>query len=125
VKKEKWTIDIPDEKTIKSQIDLIVTRGISKPKAFHAYLSEMYQQLGFRYLFRDATEILFVILLTFSVFVFGIFPIAESKVQIGTLYSYLFVLSPILYMLIASIFVVNVYKRDTFEVEMTCKYHVF
>lgn len=125
MKKEKLTIDYPDEQTIKSQIELIISKGVTKPKSFPKYLREMYQQLGFRYLFRDATELIFVVLLAVSVFLFGAFQAIENEMQVSKMYSFIFILSPILYILIATLFLVNVSRKSTFEVEMTCKYHVF
>jgi hypothetical protein len=38
-------------------------------------------------------------------------------------YSLIFILSPVLYFVIGTVFLVR--KNNTFEVEMTCKYHVF
>lgn len=125
MKDEKWTVDYPDEQTMKSEIQFIVSSGLVKPKRFHEYLLEMYRQLGFRYLFRDATEIIFTMLMASAVMVFGLFHVMDGAMEADRLYSYLFVMSPILYMLVAVLFLVNLRSRDTFAVEMTCKYHVF
>jgi hypothetical protein len=125
LKDERWTVDYPDEQTMKSEIQFIVSSGLVKPKKFHEYLLEMYRQLGFRYLFRDATEIIFTMLIASAAMVFGLFQVMEGAMEADRLYSYLFIMSPILYMLVAVLFLVNLRSRDTFAVEMTCKYHVF
>lgn len=125
MKDEKWTVDYPDEQTMNSEIQFIVSSGLVKPKKFHEYLLEMYRQLGFRYLFRDATEIIFTMLMASAAMVFGLFQVMEGAIEADKLYSYLFIMSPILYLLIAVLFLVNLRSRDTFALEMTCKYHVF
>lgn len=125
MKDDKWSVDFPDDSEMDSEIQFIVNKGLVKPKPFYEYLFEMYRQLGFRYLFRDATEVLFTVLLVSFAMVFGLFQVMDSGKDEGGLYSYLFTVSPILYMLIASLFLVNLRSRDTFAVEMTCKYHVY
>jgi hypothetical protein len=125
LKDDRWTVDYPDESKMKSEIQFIVSNGLVKPKQFHEYLFEMYKQLGFRYLFRDATEVIFTLLFVSFAMVFGLFHVIDSGKDAGELYAYLFTMSPILYMLVASLFLVNLSSRDTFAVEMTCKYHVY
>ena len=125
MKDDKWSVDYPDDSKMIGEIQAILSKGLIKPKPFHEHLMEMYRQLGFRYLFRDATEVLFTVLLVSFAMVFGLFQVMDSGKDEGGLYSYLFTMSPILYMLIAWIFLVNLRNRDTFAVEMTCKYHVY
>lgn len=125
LKDDRWTVDYPDESKMKSEISFIVSKGLVKPKRFHEYLFEMYRQLGFRYLFRDGTEIIFTLLLISFAMVFGLFHVVENGKNADGLYAYLFVMSPILYMLVAALFLVNLRSSDTFAVEMTCKYHVY
>ncbi|MFC7370752.1 hypothetical protein ACFQPF_03590 [Fictibacillus iocasae] len=122
---DKWTVDYPDEAMRKSEIAFIVSKGLIKPKAFHEHLVEMYKHLGFRYVFRDATEIIFTMLLASIVMVFTLFNVLNGGMDVSGLYSYLFILSPILYMLIAALCLVKPGNRDTFAVEMTCKYHAY
>ncbi|WLR54570.1 hypothetical protein LC048_19410 [Mesobacillus subterraneus] len=122
---EKWTVDFPDDSELKSEIQFIVTKGLVKPKHFHEYLFEMYKQLGFRYLFRDATEIIFTLLLVSIAMMFSLAQVMESGKAANDLYAYLFTMAPILYMLIAALFLVNIRHSHTFAIEMTCKYHVY
>ncbi|MBM7702798.1 hypothetical protein [Metabacillus iocasae] len=125
MKKETWRVDYPDEQTMKTQIREIVAKGVKKPTSFPAHLNEMYKQLGFRYLFHDATDVLFVFFIGLSVLGLGWFYTADQLYSINQLYSLLFVSSPLLYLLMAVFFLVRASERRTFEVEMTCKYHVF
>jgi len=125
LKDDKWMVNYPDEQTMNSQIQFIVSNGLAKPKPFHEHLLDMYKQLGFRNLFRDATEIIFTMIMAMAAIVYGLFHLVEGGIEMGRLYSYLFIMSPILYMVIAVLFFVNLRSRDTFAVEMTCKYHVF
>jgi len=125
LKDDNWMVDYPDEQTMNSQIQFIVANGLVKEKPFHEHLLEMYKQLGFRYLFRDGAEIIFTMIMALAAIVFGLFHVIEGGMQVDRLYSYLFIMSPILYMLVAVLFLVNLRSRDTFAVEMTCKYHVF
>ncbi len=84
----------------------------------------MYQQLGFRYLFRDATEILFVVFLALCVFLYGILSL-DSSIKTNDIYFFIFTLSPVIYFTVASLFLIIALTKNTFAVEMTCKYHVF
>ncbi|MDM5314796.1 hypothetical protein QUF49_02255 [Fictibacillus sp. b24] len=122
--KHKFYVDYPEEREIKNHVQFIVSAGLTKPKSFLQSLSEMYQQLGFRYLFRDATEILFTVSLALCVLIYGIFSL-DSSIQTDDIYSFIFTLSPVLYFIVASLFLVNALTKNTFAVEMTCKYHVF
>ncbi|MBN3553912.1 hypothetical protein JYA63_06535 [Fictibacillus nanhaiensis] len=124
MEKEKFHIEYPTDSERGKQISYIVSVGLTKPKSFLSYLHEMYQQLGFRYLFRDATEILFTIGLALAVMLYGIFSL-KSSIDTQALYSFIFTLSPICFFALSSLFLVRALTKDTFSVEMTCKYHVF
>ncbi|MED1865766.1 hypothetical protein P4V41_20095 [Fictibacillus nanhaiensis] len=124
MEKQKFIIDHPTDPERENQISYIVSVGLTKPKSFLSYLLEMYQQLGFRYLFRDATEIVFTLFLAVAVMLYGIFSL-KSSFDTQDLYSFIFTLSPIFYFTISSLFLVRALMKDTFSVEMTCKYHVF
>ncbi|WP_110111859.1 hypothetical protein [Bacillus sp. CGMCC 1.16541] len=125
MKKETWNIDYPDEQTMKSHIREIVAKGVKKPRSFPAHLKEMYKQVGVRYLFHDATDVLFVFFIGLSLLGLGWFYTAEQLHSMNELYSVLFISSPILYLVLAVLFFVRASEQRTFEVEMTCKYHVF
>ncbi|MBY6037275.1 hypothetical protein KUV80_11445 [Fictibacillus nanhaiensis] len=124
MEKQNFFVDYPEEHQVDHHIHSIVSAGLSKPKTFIQFLNEMYQQLGFRYLFRDATELIFVVCLALGVLIYGLFSL-DSSVKTEDIYSFIFTLSPVLYFTVASLFLVNALTNDTFAVEMTCKYHVF
>lgn len=119
---EKFSVDYPNKMLIQQQVQAIVSAGIKKPKSYPQYLKEMYQNLGLGYIFRDATELIFIILIAFGV-LFTSINTLDNDVIAKDLYSLIFILSPVLYFVIGTFFLVR--KNNTFEVEMTCKYHVF
>ncbi|WP_416729875.1 hypothetical protein [Fictibacillus sp. JL2B1089] len=124
MEKQKFHIEYPTDAERENQLSYIVSVGLTKPKSFLSYLLEMYQQLGFRYLFRDATEILFTTCLALALLLYCIFSM-KSSINTQDLYSFIFTLSPIFFFALSSLFLVRALMKDTFSVEMTCKYHVF
>lgn len=124
--KEKFHIDFPDETTIENQIQFIVSKGVKPKESFPAYLMNMYKQLGFKSLFRDVTEILYVIIIATAILLFaGLQGFDSSDLSEGRVYSYIFIFSPILFLTIALFFFVNLKNKDTYGVEMTCKYNIY
>lgn len=119
-------IDMPDEKTIKKEISTIVSKGLEPKESFYSYLKNMYRQIGIRYLFRDGLEIIFTILLVFYIFSFAI--IDGSIYYLGKtegIYAYLFIVSPILYLMMSVLHFVDVIQNKTYQIEMTCKYNLY
>lgn len=126
MEKKPFRIEFPDEQEMKKEVHKIVEIGLKRKVTFSMYLKKMYQQIGLRYLFRDMTEIIFVLVLFLSVVAFFLVNASyHLSREPEKLYSYLFIVSPMLYFLISSIFFVNGKKRATFAVEMTCKYNVY
>ena len=119
-------IDMPDEKTIKEEINSIVSKGLEPKESFYSYLKNMYKQIGIRYLFRDGLEILFTILLVFSILSFAIIDGNIYDVQsVDGIYVYLFIASPILYLIMSVLHFVDVIQNKTYQIEMTCKYNIY
>lgn len=119
-------IDMPDEKAIAKEIDIIISKGLEPKVSFYSYLKNMYKQIGIRYLFRDGLEIIFAILLVFSIFSFVI---TEGKIydvqNVEGIYAYLFIVSPILYLIMSVLHFIDVKQNKTYEIEMTCKYNIY
>lgn len=124
--KHEFYIDFPDEATIQQQIDGIIEKGVKPKKTFYSFLKNMYKQIGIRYLFHDLVEIAFVVLI---VIVSLIFIIINSQIQMsiddGSIYTFIFIVSPILYMAVSLIAFVNTRLNNTYEIEMTCKYNLY
>ncbi len=119
-------IDMPDERTIKTEIDTIVAKGLYQKESFYSYLKNMYKHIGIRYLFRDGLEIIVTILLVSSILFFtitnsNIYDIAKT----GGIYAYLFTVSPILYLVMSISSFISAKQNGTYEIEMTCKYNMY
>ncbi|MBK5241852.1 hypothetical protein [Clostridium sp.] len=122
-------IDFPDDITIKAQIKTIITKGISPSESFCCYLKNMYKQIGMKFLFHDITEIVFAVLIALSIL--GFIAITSNSfininnINNGSIYSFIFMFSPILYLAISLVSFVNTKQKMTYEVEMTCKYNIY
>ncbi len=119
-------IDMPDEKTIVKEIDIILSKGLEPKVSFYSYLKNMYRQIGIKYLFRDGLEIIFIILLAFSIFTFVIIEGNIYDIQKAEgIYACLFIVSPILYLIMSVLHFVDAKQNKTYEIEMTCKYNIY
>ncbi|RXZ79046.1 hypothetical protein EBB07_24660 [Paenibacillaceae bacterium] len=120
-------IDYPDDAAVALQVQSIVAAGLVRQPSFLTSLKTMHTQLGFKYLFRDWTEIVFVLLLCCAAYGFiGAELFVYSRhFSIDQLYSFLFILSPLLYLVTAALFFINKRTRDTYDVEMSCKYNIY
>ena len=119
-------IDMPSEREVKAEIDSITEQGLKGKESFYFYLKNMYRQIGIRYLFHDGLEIIFIILLIFSV----LFPVVTSSSMyymenIGGIYACLFMVSPVLYLTMSLLSFINAKQNKTCEIEMTCKYNIY
>ncbi len=119
-------IPYPDEQIIEAQIRTIVDRGVLPKASFWSELMTMRRQIGLRYLFHDWTEILFTLVLTLFAMLF-LFHQTSGYLEAGQedVYPFVFIVSPVLYLIIALLFFVAKRQSSTHEVEMTCKYNTF
>ncbi|WP_078555176.1 hypothetical protein [Bacillus alkalicellulosilyticus] len=124
MKKQHFEIEFPDDKVIDEQVQLIVSKGLQPNQSFFASLKGMYYQIGMKYLFHDATEIIFMVLISIAILIFIGIDIGQSLNQNGVVYSIIFILSPILYLVMVSTSYFNTKQNQTLEIEMTCKYNI-
>ncbi|NGZ74018.1 hypothetical protein [Saccharibacillus alkalitolerans] len=117
-------IDYPDEREIRLHVASIVEKALPVRPSFPAYIGGMYRQLGFRHLFRDLTEIVFVLLLGLGILVFMALFMLENA-NADSLYAFIFIVSPLLYLAVSLIFFADLRRRDTYQVEMACRYNVY
>lgn len=124
--KDKFYIDMPDEITIKTQIENIVSKGVRPEESFWSCLKDMYKHIGLRYLFYDTVEIIFSSLVVFSVLIFLVATgnIYET-VKDEDIYAFLFAVVPIIYLTISLLAFVKAEQNGTYELEMTCKYDMY
>lgn len=123
--KEKFRIPMPAEETIQSEISKIISGATQQKESFGSYLKSMYQQVGIRYLFSGRSGpllMLFTVITLLSIFFIRL---ELAYVNIYELYFYIFVTSPILFLVGSVYSYINKIKQATFEVEMVCKYNVY
>lgn len=126
MQKDKFDIEYPDEGIIKEQIKTIVMTGMTPKESFYSHLKEMYKQLGFKYLFRDKSEIIFAMLLTTLILIsIGLSAKDYFEMDVGNVYTFIFISSPILYVVICLLSYLKLKQTNSYEVEMTCKYNVY
>ncbi|OWR28658.1 hypothetical protein CDO73_17295 [Saccharibacillus sp. O23] len=117
-------VDYPTETEQRRQIGRIVQIALPKRLSFPAYVTEMYRQVGFRHLFRDLTEIVFVLLLGIGVWIFtALFAMEQRNTELA--YGFIFMVSPLLYLAISALFFAELRRSDTYAVEMACRYNVY
>ncbi|NLP52598.1 hypothetical protein [Bacillus sp. RO1] len=124
MERERFKIEYPTEVEMKGQIESIIKKGLQKKQSFPAFLHEMYRHIGWRYVFRDATEVSFLTVIMMSLLVFVLYGFNGNAMN-TQLYSLIFTLSPMFYFVIASTLLVHARMKPAFELEMTFKYHVF
>lgn len=123
---DKFNIDMPDDLEIKNQINLILDKGLEKEEHFYSYIKNMYKQIGFKNLFHDKAELIFIGVLLLSILLLGILGIKRNTMMSKEIiYTFIFIISP-LYYLITNIFsFMNMKENNTYEIEMVCKYNLY
>jgi hypothetical protein len=128
MEKERLYIYMPDDAEIQQQINLIVENGLKKEESFFEYLKNMYNQVGTKYLFHDASEILFVISLFLTLLILAIIDKSfwnNEFFKTKELYAFIMAISPILYLTVSSISFISSKGSGTYQIEMTCKYNLY
>ncbi|MFC4401964.1 hypothetical protein [Gracilibacillus xinjiangensis] len=126
MKKPNRKIPYPDEIEINKEISSILTEGIDKRANFWSFLHTMYRQLGFRFIFRDLTEIIYTIILSLFVVITLLMSLSDLLTWAEwNVYTTIFTLSPITYLLFAYFFFIIQKQKPTYEVEMVCKYNLY
>ncbi|PWA09758.1 hypothetical protein DCC39_12400 [Pueribacillus theae] len=124
--KEKFRIPMPDEQTIQSEIERIVAVGVKPRQSFLSYLVMMYRGIGVKYLFTNQRD---GILITFSIMAILVFLFSQISekawVQETEVYSFLFLVSPLLYISLSVYDFLHKRHNQTFEVEMVSTYNLY
>ena len=121
--KERFTVPDLDDQTIRIQIDKIVSTGVKQKQNFLSYLKSMMQQVGLRHIFSDRLEITFITLLV--TIMIGLIAFLPYHIEIHDVYGYIFLLSPILFLVLSILTYVRKTQNHTYDVEMACKYNVY
>lgn len=123
--KEKFEIPIPDESIIKEQIEQIVSAGVKKKESFFCFMKDMYKQVGLKNLFSDGSELFFILITTITALIIFIIKPEQVVGQVDGIYSFIFLISPMLFLFLSIFTYANKVTQGTFDVEMVCKYNVF
>ncbi len=114
---------VPEEQ--RAAVRRIVGRGMARRRTPFADLLDMYRKLGFRVVFRDMADVVF---LSAMVSAFVLFWILENftvgRRPHDDAYAALFTLAPTLYLLLCLLGFWKERLSDTYDVKMVCKYTV-
>lgn len=122
----KFEVEMPTEIEIKNQIDYIIDIALKKKTNFFSYLTKMIKELGLKNIFFNPVEIiqalsittLYILLIRIS------FDIGKSTNK-DLLYSIVFMVSPMFYILVNLFSLVKIKENNMYEIEMTCKYDIY
>lgn len=123
MQKDKFNIPMPDDSAIDRQISQIVSKGLVRRESFSSYLRSMVQQVGWRHLFSDRLELSFIVMIAIGLY--SLFLIMPIHGDVQSLYAYIFLLSPILFLAFSIYTYMNKTQNATYDVEMACKYNVY
>lgn len=122
---DKDQTPFPCQDRVQQEIKAIVAKGIVVPEPFYKQLSNMYKQLGFRFLLKDKKEI-GVAIMMMLIIMFGLMEMGQERPSSTSgYYGVIMLISPILYGLLSILPFLNSRFNSTFEVEMTCKYNLY
>lgn len=122
---DKWNIPYPDEWEIERHAARIVQSAFPEKKRFLNEVQEFKNQMGWKYLFPNRSEIFFTSLLLMLT-IFGLWFMASAKQSISpSLYGYVFWVSPLSLVLLIAYAFYEKLEKQTLELEMTTKFTVF
>ena len=97
--KEKFQVPLPSEEIMQQQIQKIVKEGVKPKDSFFTFIKSMYKQIGLRHLFSNRAGLvftLFTVIILLSIYMFS----ANMVIyKVEDLYSYIFLFSPILFLI--------------------------
>ena len=124
MKKNLIEIPYPEEAEITREIDLILARGLEPKGSFYRQITTMYRQLGFKYLFKDLTEIIYLVAIALA-FLLMTLPTVLVRIGPSNIYPLIYTLSPLIYLVGVLSFFYRMKRKPTFEIEMTCQYNLY
>lgn len=108
-----------DEKTKNASIEYILSQGLVKPPTTIEKITEMIQNIGFRFIFWDAGYSLF-----FAVLTIGIVLLLFCFVPNDFLYSASVVVAPLFFVFITMFVETSERFFDLYELKQTCRYTI-
>lgn len=123
--KEKFHVPFPDEEIIQQQIQKIVKEGVKPKESFFTFIKSMHKQIGLRHLFSNRAGFVFTLFTVIILLSFYLFSANIAINEVEALYAFIFLFSPIVFLVFSLYTYMTKVMNTTFEVEMTCKYNVF
>lgn len=100
-------------------IEIILAKGLRKPKSLWGYVSNIYATLGLRYIFFDmAFPIIMTVIATFGFIV--LYPLTLEQ----HIYAMVFAIAPIFFVFIVLFSEMAERVNGMYELKMTCKYTI-
>ncbi|SFF97216.1 hypothetical protein SAMN05216353_11665 [Halobacillus alkaliphilus] len=118
-------IPYPNESELDREVKCITSQGLETTPSFFVSISRIVREVGMKHIFRDATEMLFILimavisLLGFLTVTSGWLPWREVNMYVIS-----FTGAPFIYGVLVYFFFIRKKQEPTFEVEMTCKYNL-
>lgn len=123
--KEKFHIPMPDDITVQSEINTIVSLSMQGEKSFFHYVQTMYRQVGLRYLLSDGAGHVYLLLVILTLVGFVMMSPEPPHAEAVDLYAFIFLTSPLLFLALSMCTFAHKVRNGTYEVEMACKYNVY
>ncbi|WLF68893.1 hypothetical protein Q6375_13035 [Clostridium septicum] len=130
---EKFNIDIDFDNMVipdlQGNIDEILDKGLKGKRNFFSFFKEVKNELGFKNIFHDKSELIFIgLILSIAVIMFGLYFNERENSNLDFTYklkSYTFITAPIIYFFICSYNFINSRLNGTYEIQATCKYNFY
>jgi len=114
---------------IEDNIENILDKGLKEKQGFFSFLKSANKELGFRNIFNDKSELIFIgLIFVITVIFFGLRFNESISTDIDFTYKfkvYNFTAAPIVYFMICSYSFVSSKLNGTYEVQATCKYNFY
>ena len=114
---------------IDNNIEGILDKGLKKKQGFFNFLKTANKELGFKNIFNDKSELIFIgLIFAITVIFFGLQfnkSISSDADFIYKFKAYNFTVSPIVYFIICSYSFINSKLNGTYEIQATCKYSFY
>lgn len=127
--KEPYDDKINEGSISEMDMDEILDKGLKGKEGFFSYLKAVKRELGFKYIFHDKSELLFIIMLLVAAFsFFGLKFNADNSSGINFAYRlkcYTFVTAPVIYFFICSYSFISSKIHGVYELQATCKYNFY
>lgn len=122
--KEKFQLPFLDDERVDREVQMIISRGMKPRQSFFSFMWDLQKELGFRYLFANPRDGVFLILSVTAVLLFLTTALSEGTDQ-NHVYGALFLISPLLFMALSLYDLFHKRQSAVFEVEMTAKYTLY